>query len=589
MTARVFAMCAGALSLGLACDGRAPEPPPAIDLSPASWTAGDLEEFTARQNRWGQAVPPPAARSAHAMISGTSSALAVRSGLEALKRGGSAVDAVLTTALAQVALVAGSYVSYAGIFFLTYYDAAEDKVYYLNAGFDTPRGELDPLTIPAERSGRTALVPGFFAGVEAAHQRFGKLPFDALFTPAIYFADRGFALNDLLAGYIDRRRLVLSRLPETRAIFSRADGRFYGAGDWFRQPALAETLRKVAARGSEYVYRGDWAAHLVAAVQADGGTITLEDLRAYAVVWSEPLTTTFRGYQVFAPGLPAAGGVNTIEALNVLEAAGFPARGSYRNDPESLFWFMQIHRLWLLGFLPAEVRDGLVEGVDLSPPSRATKATAAALWSAVERGTFALTTSPQRTGTHSDAIVAVDESGNVAALVHTINTDTWGATGIFVDGISIPDAAAFQQQRVLEVGAGGRLPEETEPILVFQGGAPVLAASSIGVTHYRTLPFVYNAVAYDLDAEEASLAPFLLDPDYESATSASDVVERVIDGAFEPGLLDATRDLGQPIRTVSAREAPLYLGYGVGIGIDPATSQLIGTAPPYLNGAALGY
>lgn len=201
------------------------------------------------------------------MISGTTSALAVRSGLEALKKGGSAADAVLATALAQIALAAGCYVSYAGIFFLTYYDAAEDKVYYLNAGFNTPLNELDPLSIPADTpSGRSALVPGFFAGVEAAHERFGVLPLSTLFDPAIYFAEQGFELIEFLGTQIEGRKAVLGRLPATRAIFTNDKTKqLYQAGDWFTQPTLAATLKQVASQGSSYIYQGAWADHFVAA------------------------------------------------------------------------------------------------------------------------------------------------------------------------------------------------------------------------------------------------------------------------------------------------------------------------------------
>ena len=112
------------------------------------------------------------------MIAGTSGPLAVHAGLEALRRGGSAADAALTTALAQVALTAGSTVSYAGIMTVVYYDASTAQTYTLNAGYNTVQEEKDPGTIPTigSHSGRTALVPGFMAGVQALHDRFGRLP-----------------------------------------------------------------------------------------------------------------------------------------------------------------------------------------------------------------------------------------------------------------------------------------------------------------------------------------------------------------------------------------------------------------------------
>jgi hypothetical protein len=109
--------------------------------------------------------PTQKLHSAKAMIAGVTNPFAVHEGLETLKRGGSAADAALTTALAQIALNAGAAMSYAGILTAVYYDANSGKVYSLNAGWNTPRNETEPLSIPrpGTASGRTALVPGFMA------------------------------------------------------------------------------------------------------------------------------------------------------------------------------------------------------------------------------------------------------------------------------------------------------------------------------------------------------------------------------------------------------------------------------------------
>src|SRR5262245_10367464 len=121
---------------------------------------------------------PPLAEGRNGVVVGTTGPAAVHAGLEALKKGGSAADAALTTALAQVVECGGAYVSHAGIFAMVYFDAATSKTYYLNACYNTALDEKDPTTIPGrgKPSGRTALVPGFMAGVQAAHDRFGKLP-----------------------------------------------------------------------------------------------------------------------------------------------------------------------------------------------------------------------------------------------------------------------------------------------------------------------------------------------------------------------------------------------------------------------------
>ncbi len=160
-------------------------------MSPEAWPPGELEKYWRLQHDYQR--PHPAVESAKGMVAVTTDAFSARIGLEALQQGGSAADAALATALAQIALEAGAPTSYAGILTMVYYDAASKKVYSLNAGYNTVLEEKEPITIPGEGkpSGRTALVPGFFAGVQAAHDRFGKLPFASLFDPAIYLAEKG--------------------------------------------------------------------------------------------------------------------------------------------------------------------------------------------------------------------------------------------------------------------------------------------------------------------------------------------------------------------------------------------------------------
>jgi Gamma-glutamyltranspeptidase len=172
-------------------------------LSPEAWPPGELEKYWRLQHDYQR--PHPAVESDSGMVAVTHDAFAARVGLEALQQGGSAADAALATSLAQIALDAGAPTSYAGVLTMVYYDAASKKVYSLNAGYNTVLEEKEPLTIPGggKPSGRTALVPGFFAGVRAAHDRFGKLPFASLFDPAIYLAEKGFVADLAVGGWIN--------------------------------------------------------------------------------------------------------------------------------------------------------------------------------------------------------------------------------------------------------------------------------------------------------------------------------------------------------------------------------------------------
>jgi gamma-glutamyltranspeptidase / glutathione hydrolase len=515
------------------------------------------------------------------VVVATSGEEVVKVGVETLKAGGSAVDAALTVALSQVAQVAGSYVSYAGVLSLIYYDAETGKVYYLNAGFDTPRRETDALLIPAKASGRTALVPGFMAGVEAAHNKFGKLPFARLFEPAVALAEDGIRIAPDLSDWMRQRKDVLARLPETRRIFLKSRDTFYADGDLFRQPELATTLRRVAKDGARFMYTGDWAKHFVEAVQRDGGKISLEDMEAYRAIWEEPLRTTFRENEVFVPGFTSREGVNIVEALNLLELADLKKRGNYSKSPESLFWLCQILSCQDLMWLPSD-KAGNKYDMDLSPTARVSKKTAEAIWERMQKGTWRYARQLVKPNSgHSDAVVVVDRWGNVAALTHTINTSLWGETGIFVDGVSIPDSASIQRQQVYEIGPGKRLPDTIGPLLVLREGKPVFVSSAIGSgLHEKTVQVLLNILEFGMDPQDAIEAPYLL----PRKQGAKGPVARVIEGTFDMKLIDKLQTLGQPAMILPKADIAEWGNWRcllVGIQLDPKTGARRGVPLRY--------
>lgn len=574
----------------------------AVDLSPRSWGEGELEEYTRLTGVFGG--QNELATSERGVVTGTTSALAIRAGLEALLQGGSAADAVLTTSLTQIALAGGSWVSYAGIFTLVYYDAQSGEVYNLNAAYDTLRGEDDPLTIPRGSSsgaaageivpsGRTALVPGYMAGVGAAHERFGKLPFDELLAPAIYLAEEGFVLHGLHASMIERRKGVLGRLAETRRVFTKEDGSFYGAGDLFRQPALAATLGKVSEEGVGYMYTGDWAAKFVELVGREGGKVSAEDLAGYEVIWSEPVRLTYGDFELAMHGLPAQGGAHLAEALQVAAQADLKGMGHYAESPEAFFWLNQITDLFALSFLAPPMASMMIGGGDTSLEARASAEHAERLWPLMRDGKCMLTSVPT-TGEsqvddpkHSDAVVAIDRWGNVAALCHSINTGAWGDTGIFVDGVSIPDSASFQQQLIAQTGPGQRLPDPTEVLIVLRDGKPYAALSSIGSgLHQKTVSTLLNLLDFGMGIKEAVDAPSAHLPAYDPAGKAT---VQVFEGDFDETFLERVRALGLPVSVVPATmQSRAPRGYVVGARIDPETERREAVATDVLNAGALG-
>jgi len=591
-----YLRCATALVMAVFIAGVIPVSAADVDLSPERWADGDFDFYSRLNNQFG--LQNVLAEGSTGVVTGTTSASAQRAGLEALIQGGSAVDAVLTTSLAQIALAMGSWVSYGGIFTMVYYDAETGTYHNLNGGYNTILGEDEPMSIPGaaaltedgrqQPSGRTALVPGYMAAVQAAHDKFGRLPFEAVFGPALYYAEEGFELNDFHSRLIEYRKPVLSRLSETKGVFTKDDGTWYTEGDLFTQPELAKTLRAVAEGGAGYMYTGPWAEKLVAAVQADGGKMTMEDMRSYEATWTEPVKINYGGHEIYAHGLPAQGGAHIAEVLNIATLAKIAEMGHYSESAEAFFWLSQMTNLFGLSFLPEQTVSAMLGGADGSLAARAKPEHAERVWEMMSAGTMPMMKAPAADDPkHSDAVIAIDRWGNIAAIVHTINTGAWGATGIFVDGVSIPDSAAFQQQLIAQVGPGVRLPDPTEPLIIAKDGAPVAALSSIGSgLHQKTIATLMNFIDFDMGIKEAVDEPSWHLPEFSAAGLGA---QQIFEGDFCNHLIEGARELGLELKVVPmglASRAPR--GYVIGASID-AEGVRRAVATDTVNGRAVAY
>ena len=577
----------------LACSGASANRP--VDLSPETWAA-DYDRFMAAQlvDRTEAGV----ATGRNGAVTVAYNGLAARAGLEALKQGGGAIDAALTAALTQVTLTAGAPISYFGIMSLVYYDAGTGEVHTMNAEWNTILGEDEPLSIPGgidmsrpdgmygtEVGGRTALVGGFMKGVGAAHERFGRLAWGEIFKPAIHVAEHGFPVSKKMAGYWTVRAPDLARLPETRATFLKDDGSPYGENDVFTQPALAATLRAVAGHGTDYMYGGPWAEKAAAAVQADGGRMTVEDLAAYEVLWDEPLTADLGGgYTVYTNPPPNAGGVALIEAQRLAEASGLLGDAHWTESPDALRKALDITRNYILDFLPAETMSALL-GADFTTARRLTPDHAEALWAFMEDGMPFGAWAPASPG-HSDDVVAIDADGNIAAITHSINAVLWGKTAIVVDGITIGDPASFQQQQIARIEPGSRLPAPTETGILFHEGKPVLGFASMGSgLHHRTFQGLLNVMQHGMTVDDAINTPDFFMPNTDPVTAQ--LTFRVSAGGFSRDVLDGTGYAYEELDPAEARLAGE--GLWVAVSRDPDTGELRAASHNRNNSAAVAW
>jgi gamma-glutamyltranspeptidase/glutathione hydrolase len=228
------------------------------------------------------------------------------------------------------------------------YLAKEDKLYGINASGWSPAGMtlelLKSKGIEGElpyRGVYTVTVPGAVAGWAALHQRFGRLPLATDLAPAIWYAEHGFPVMEVTAELWARSVQMLSEDPESRSTFL-TGGRSPRAGETFRNPNLARSLRRIAEQGSDGFYKGPTAQAIVDLMRERGGVMTPDDLAEFKAEWVEPIQTTYRGWKVSE--LPPNGqGIAALEMLNILEQ--FPIGEWGFHSPRALHAMIEAKKL----------------------------------------------------------------------------------------------------------------------------------------------------------------------------------------------------------------------------------------------------
>src|SRR5580658_8208770 len=249
--------------------------------------------------------------------------LASRAGVEIMQAGGNAIDAAVATgfALAVVHPPAGNLGG--GGFMLV--RMADGKLHFLDYREKAPAAAKADMYLDAQGNviegaseyGYKAIgVPGSVAGMVYAEQKYGKLTLRQVMAPAIRLAREGYALSWDEARDFEGDP-YLGKFPESRRIFQR-DGNYYQPGEIFRQPDLARTLERIAAKPDDF-YHGSIAHELAAALQKGGGLITTDDLAHYEVKEREAVRGNYRGYEIISAPPPSSGGTALIEILNILE------------------------------------------------------------------------------------------------------------------------------------------------------------------------------------------------------------------------------------------------------------------------------
>jgi gamma-glutamyltranspeptidase/glutathione hydrolase len=265
----------------------------------------------------------------------TSHPLASQIGLQILKDGGNAIDAAIA-ANAALGLMEPTGNGIGGDLFVILWDAKTKKLYGLNASGPSPQNisieyftakklEKIPSYGPLPVS-----VPGAVDGWIKLHERFGKLPFEELFKPTIDYANNGFPLTETIAYYLELSSKRFKTYPNFKNVWM-PNGIYLKKGDVFKNPKLANTLSDIATSKRSSFYEGDMAKIMSDFVISQGGFLSTNDLAQYHAEWVEPVSTNYRGYDVWE--LPPNGqGIAALQILNLLERYNINKMGLFSSE-----------------------------------------------------------------------------------------------------------------------------------------------------------------------------------------------------------------------------------------------------------------
>jgi gamma-glutamyltranspeptidase/glutathione hydrolase len=533
---------------------------------------------------------------AHGMVA-TSQPLATQIGLDILKKGGSAVDAAIA-ANAALGLMEPTGSGIGGDLFAIVWDAQTAKLYGLNASGRSPKGlTLEKLKAELEVLQTTQIpplgmlpisVPGTVDGWFELHTKFGKLPIEDILTPAIKYAEKGFPLTEVIADYWKNSVAALSKQPGGFRDTFTIGGRAPAKGELFKNPDLANTYRLLAEHGKDIFYKGSIADQIDAFFQTNRGYLRKLDFETHTSTWIEPVSTNYRGYDVFE--LPPNGqGIAALQILNILEA--YDLRSLGYNSPEALHLMIEAKKLAYedrakfyadpeFYEVPLETlisKEYAAQRRQLIDPTRAIKS--------YEAGNPALL--------HGDTVylTTADAEGNMVSLIQS-NFRGMGS-GIVVPGLGF----GFQDRGQLfslqpnhaNVYAPGKRPFHTIiPAFVLKDGEPWLSFGVMGgaMQPQGHVQILVNLIDFNMNIQEAGDAAR-----WQHIGSSTPTGGTMKNGGI------VTLETGIPKETVRALKNMGHLtrtgkgGFGGYQGIlkDPINGVYIGASESRKDGHAAGY
>jgi gamma-glutamyltranspeptidase/glutathione hydrolase len=360
---------------------------------------------------------------------------------------------------------------------------------------------------------RATGVPGTVAGFWAAHQRYGTLPWKQLLQPAIDLAENGFiVLQDLANKQIDY-------LPNFEGLTNFQQ--YFGSlteGTTFRQPELADTLRRIAESGAEDFYSGETARRIVSyMMESSSGLITAEDLLRYRAVWRAPVRANWRGYEVISAPPPSSGGFAVIQLLKIKEQLSPQFEGVSHNSPQYIHLIAEIEKRV---FADRAEYFGDPDFVDVPIDRLLSNEYIARRAKQVDTENISRLDSV-RPGLESNSTThfsIVDRWGNAVSNTYTLND--WFGNGVVVEGAGfllngemddfsikpgVPNLYGVIGDTANEIQPGKRMLSSMSPTILLKGGEVALVVGCQGGSTIFTSVFqtIVNAIEFDMPLEEA--------------------------------------------------------------------------------------
>ena len=279
-------------------------------------------------------------------MAATSHPLATQVAIDILKKGGSAVDAAIA-ANATLGLMEPTGCGVGGDLFAIVWDAKTQKLWGLNASGRSPQSltlshfKEQGLTHIPSTGPLPVSVPGCVDGWFELHNKFGKVPMKDILAPAIAYAREGFPMTEMIQDAFAKSMKSLSRFENFSETYM-SDGKIPETGDVFKNPYLADTYEKIATKGRDEFYKGSIARTIDSYMKRNGGFLSYEDMTAHKSEWVEPVSTNYRGYDVWE--LPPNGqGIAALQILNIIEQYDVKSMGF--GSAEHIHLFVEAKKL----------------------------------------------------------------------------------------------------------------------------------------------------------------------------------------------------------------------------------------------------